>query len=197
MVSYFEEKESETAMATEENRELETEEAVTEQAEETAAEAPEAETEMSETEQLQNEVAELKEKYARVHADFDNIKKRLEKEKYQALEYANEKFAKELIPVIDALGMAVQAADGEAEPTELLTKMKEGVELTLKQFLTVLEKHGVTQVGEDEPFDPNVHHAVQQVDSPDHESGEIVQTFQKGYRYKERTLRDAMVVIAN
>ena len=132
-----------------------------------------------------------------MHADFENIKKRLEREKYQAVDYANEKFAKDLIPVVDALGMAVEAANGEADATELLGKMREGVELTLKQFLTVLEKHGVTQVSEEEPFDPNIHHAVQQVESPDHESGEIVQTFQKGYRYKERTLRDAMVVIAN
>ena len=183
-------------MATEEKTELQN-------AEETAAsqnenaEVAEAEEEVvNEIETLQNEIAELKDKYARVHADFDNIKKRLEKEKYQALEYANEKFAKELIPVLDALGMAVAAADGEADATELLGKMKEGVELTLKQFLTVLEKHGVTQVAEDEPFDPNIHHAVQRVPSPDHESGEIVQTFQKGYRYKDRTLRDAMVVIA-
>lgn len=184
-------------MATEENNELENTEEVTETASNADAETTEVDTEVSELERLQNEVVELKDKYARVHADFDNIKKRLEKEKYQALEYANEKFAKELIPVIDALGMAVDAADGEADAAELLGKMKEGVELTLKQFLTVLEKHGVTQVGETEPFDPNIHHAVQQVDSPDHESGEIVQTFQKGYRYKERTLRDAMVVIAN
>ena len=182
-------------MATEENRDLENAEETVETPETEAAEN-EAEPEVNEIETLQNEVAELKDKYARVHADFDNIKKRLEKEKYQALEYANEKFAKDLIPVVDALGMAVQAADAEAEPTELLAKMKEGVALTLKQFLTVLEKHGVTQVGEDEAFDPNIHHAVQQVESPDHESGEIVQTFQKGYRYKERTLRDAMVVIA-
>jgi molecular chaperone GrpE len=185
-------------MATEEKTELQN-------AEETVIEAAEAQTETAEAEEevaneietLQNEITELKDKYARVHADFDNIKKRLEKEKYQALEYANEKFAKELIPVIDALGMAVDAADGEADAAELLGKMKEGVELTLKQFLTVLEKHGVTQVAEDEPFDPNVHHAVQQVASEDHESGAIVQTFQKGYRYKDRTLRDAMVVIAN
>ena len=183
-------------MATEENRELENAEETVAESQETAEET-DATEEVDEIVKLQNEVAELKDKYARVHADFDNIKKRLEKEKYQALEYANEKFAKELIPVIDALGMAVAAADGEAEAAELLGKMKEGVELTLKQFLTVLEKHGVTPVAEEEPFDPNIHHAVQQVDSPDHESGEIVQTFQKGYRYKDRTLRDAMVVIAN
>jgi molecular chaperone GrpE len=121
----------------------------------------------------------------------------LEKEKYQALEYSNEKFAKDLIPVIDALEGAIKAKDADAEPASLLEKVSEGVELTMKQFLSVLEKHGVTPVCEDEPFDPNIHNAVQQVESPDHESGEIVSTFQKGYKYKERTLRDAMVVIAN
>lgn len=152
---------------------------------------------MNELETIQAELASFKDKYARVHADFDNIKKRLEREKYQALEYANEKFAKDLIPVVDSLGMAISAAEIEAEPAVLLEKLKEGVELTMKQLLGVLEKHGVTPVDESEPFDPNIHNAVQRVDSADHESGAIVNTFQKGYRYKERTLRDAMVVIAN
>ncbi len=150
-----------------------------------------------ELEVLKKEVQTLEDKYARVHADFDNIKKRLEREKYQALEYANEKFAKDLIPVLDALDGAMKAKDMDADPETLLEKVSEGVELTIKQFLTALEKHGVTPVSEDEPFDPNIHHAVQQTDSPDHESGEIVSTFQKGYKYKGRTLRDAMVVIAN
>ena len=153
--------------------------------------------ELNELETIQAELASFKDKYARVHADFDNIKKRLEREKYQALEYANEKFAKDLIPVVDSLGMAIGAAEIEAEPAVLLEKLKEGVELTMKQLLSVLEKHGVTPVDESEPFNPEVHNAVQRVDSPDHESGEIVNTFQKGFRYKERTLRDAMVVIAN
>ena len=143
------------------------------------------------------ELAALKDKYARVHADFDNIKKRLEREKYSALEYANEKFAKDLIPVVDSLSMAIGASASEAEATVLLEKLKEGVELTMKQLLSVLEKHGVTPVDEAEPFDPNIHNAVQKVDSEEHESGAIVTTFQKGFRYKERTLRDAMVVIAN
>jgi molecular chaperone GrpE len=150
-------------------------------------------------EEIVEEAAEeVEDDLERVHADFDNIKKRLEREKYQALEYAQEKFAKDLIPVVDSLEMAIKATEAEeTEPGELLAKVKEGVELTMKQFLSALEKHGITPVGEEEPFDPNVHHAVQQVDSEAHESGEIVNTFQKGYKYKERTLRDAMVVIAN
>ncbi len=160
-------------------------------------EALEEATEENELETLRAALAASEDRYHRVHADFENIKKRLEKEKYQALEYSNEKFAKDLIPVIDALEGAIKAKDVDADPQSLLEKVSEGVELTMKQFLSVLEKHGVTPVSEDEEFDPNVHHAVQQVDSPDHESGQIVSTFQKGYKYKERTLRDAMVVIAN
>ena len=154
-------------------------------------------SEENELETLRAALAASEDRYHRVHADFENIKKRLEKEKYQALEYSNEKFAKDLIPVIDALEGAIKAKDVDADPQVLLQKVSEGVELTMKQFLSTLEKHGVTPVSEDEAFDPNIHHAVQQVDSPDHESGQIVSTFQKGYKYKERTLRDAMVVIAN
>ena len=157
----------------------------------------ENEPELDELERLKLELATLKDKYARVHADFDNIKKRLEREKYMALEYAQEKLAKDMIPVIDSLEGAIAATKVEAEPEQLLEKLEEGVALTMKQFLDVLSKHGITQVSEDEPFDPNIHHAVQKMDSEDHESGEIVNTFQKGYKYKERTLRDAMVVIAN
>jgi molecular chaperone GrpE len=152
---------------------------------------------MSELETITAELASFKDKYARVHADFDNIKKRLEREKYQALEYANEKFAKDLIPVVDSLSMAIGATAIEADANVLLEKLKEGVELTMKQLLSVLEKHGVTPVDESEPFNPDIHNAVQRVDSDEHESGAIVNTFQKGFRYKERTLRDAMVVIAN
>ncbi|PHM17230.1 MAG: nucleotide exchange factor GrpE [Sulfuricurvum sp. PD_MW2] len=179
-------------MSTEVNEEVISEEQLTQnEGEEAVAES------LNELETIQAELASFKDKYARVHADFDNIKKRLEREKYQALEYANEKFAKDLIPVVDSLGMAIGAAEIDAEPSVLLEKLKEGVELTMKQLLGVLEKHGVTAVDETEAFDPNIHNAVQRVDSPDHESGAIVNTFQKGYRYKERTLRDAMVVIAN
>ncbi|MFT7005047.1 MAG: molecular chaperone GrpE [Sulfurimonas sp.] len=146
---------------------------------------------------LQEELLALKDKYARVHADFDNIKKRLEREKYTAVEYSNEKFAKDMIPVMDALQMALTSTASEGSTEELLAKLKEGIELTAKQFTTSLEKHGITMVSHDEPFDPNIHNAVQSVDSEDVESGQIVQTFQTGYKYKNRPLREAMVIVAN
>ncbi|MDD5158165.1 nucleotide exchange factor GrpE [Sulfurimonas sp.] len=146
---------------------------------------------------LQEELTTLKDKYARVHADFDNIKKRLEREKYTAVEYANEKFAKDMIPVMDALQMAVLSTANVADASEHLEKLKEGIELTLKQLTTSLEKHGVKMVSHDEPFDPNIHNAIQSVDHDEIASGQIIKTFQTGYKYKERPLREAMVVVAN
>lgn len=157
----------------------------------------EAEAVENEFDLLQQELNELKDKYARVHADFDNIKKRLEREKYTAVEYANEKFAKDMITVLDALDGAMKSVNSDADKAELFDKLKEGIELTHKSFLTQLEKHGVTVVSPDEPFDPNIHNAIQAVDSEDVESGQIVQTFQTGYKYKNRPLREAMVVVAN
>jgi len=176
----------EPLLSEEENIEINTDEA---QAEEEAVE--------NEFDLLQNELNTLKDKYARVHADFENIKKRLEREKYTAVEYANEKFAKDMVPVMDALEGAMKSADGEADKAELFDKLKEGIELTHKQFLTQLDKHGVTMVAHDEPFDPNIHNAIQAMDSEEVESGQIVQTFQTGYKYKNRPLREAMVVVAN
>lgn len=156
----------------------------------------EAEAVENEFDLLQAELAELKDKYARVHADFDNIKKRLEREKYTAVEYSNEKFAKDMIPVMDALQMALTSTATVTDPQEHLNKLNEGIELTIKQFTTSLEKHGITMVSHDEPFDPNIHNAIQAVDSEDVKSGEIVQTFQTGYKYKNRPLREAMVIVA-
>ncbi|WP_428738944.1 nucleotide exchange factor GrpE [Sulfurimonas sp.] len=174
------------------NEELENSQEVTNDEAQADAEAVENEFDL-----LQNELTTLKDKYARVHADFENIKKRLEREKYTAVEYANEKFAKDMIPVIDSLEGALKSVATEGDKAELFDKLKEGIELTYKQFLTSLEKHGVTMVSHEEPFDPNIHNAIQSVDSEDVESGQIVQTFQTGYKYKERPLREAMVVVAN
>ncbi|RXK13573.1 nucleotide exchange factor GrpE [Halarcobacter mediterraneus] len=147
--------------------------------------------------ELEGKLKESEDKYFRVHADFENIKKRLEKEKYQAIDYASEKFAKDLLTPIDTLEMALAAEEAAKElPTEeLLSKLKEGVELTIKNFYTAFEKHDITLVETDGEFDPNFHDAVMQVDSEDHEDGQIVQQLQKGYKFKDRLLRPAMVSI--
>ena len=156
--------------------------------------------ELTEEEKLQEEINNLKQKlkesedkYLRTHAEFENIKRRLEKEKYSAIEYSSEKFAKDLVPILDTLEMAIKSA----ETTPDLEKLIEGVELTFKKFVDTMEKHGITEVDTDGPFNPNVHEAVMKVDSDDVESGEIVQVLQKGYKLKDRILRATMVSVAN
>ncbi len=147
-------------------------------------------------EQLQAQLKQSEDKYLRVHADFENIKKRLEKEKYQAIDYASEKFARDLLTPIDTLEMALVSAKADLEPLELLAKLKEGIELTIKNFNTAFEKHDIGAIAtQGEMFDPNFHDAVMQVNSDEHEDGQIVQELQKGYKYKERLLRPAMVSI--
>ena len=139
---------------------------------------------------------EAEDKFLRTHADFENIKKRLEKEKYNAIDYASEKFAKDLLAPIDALQMAIISANADVEPEQLVEKLKEGIELTVKAFNKAFEKHDITEVEYDE-FNPEYHNAVQQVPSEDVESGQIVMVMQKGYKFKDRLLREAMVSVAN
>lgn len=141
------------------------------------------------------EAEEYKDKYLRAHADFENAKKRLEKDKANAVAYANESFAKDILAVVDtfenALASIESAADEKSE--EVIEKMKEGIELTYEQLKKILEKHHIKEVECDKEFDPEVHQAVMQVDSDAHESGEIVQVMQKGYKIKDRVLRPAVV----
>ena len=146
---------------------------------------------------LEQQLKDSEDKYLRVHADFENIKKRLEREKYQAIDYASEKFAKDLLAPLDSLEMALQSADVNLDAAELLGKLKEGIELTIKNFNTTFEKHNISKIETDGEFDPNVHNAVMQVDSSDHETGQIVSELQKGYMLKDRLLRPSMVSVAN
>jgi molecular chaperone GrpE len=138
----------------------------------------------------------LNEKYIRAYADFENSKKRLEREKYNSIDYAVEKFAKDLLPCMDSLELALASANNtDANPEELLTKLKEGIELTLTQFTKSLEKNNVEAIETDGEFDPNYHNAVMQVADESKEDGQIVQVLQKGYKLRDRLLRASMVSI--
>jgi molecular chaperone GrpE len=133
---------------------------------------------------------EAEDRYLRAYAEFENIKRRLEKEKYQAIDYASEQFAKDLLPVADALDLALQIDDPEQ-----FEKLKEGLTLTRDNLIKAFEKHGVGAVAHEEGFDPNCHEAIMQVESEDHEENDIVQILQPGYRYKERILRPSLVSV--
>ncbi|MEY3001749.1 MAG: nucleotide exchange factor GrpE [Pseudomonadota bacterium] len=139
------------------------------------------------------EAAEYKDKYLRAHADFENTKKRLEKDKMNAVSYANESFAKDLLAVMDSFENALASMQGSDESSDVLQKMKEGVTLTYEQLKKILEKNHIKEVACAGEFDPEVHQAIMQVESEDHQTDEIVQVMQKGYTIKDRILRPAMV----
>ena len=146
--------------------------------------------------QAEAKAKEAEDKFLRTHADFENIKKRLEKEKYSAIDYASEKFAKDLLAPIDALQMAILSTSADIPAEDLVEKLKEGIELTVKAFNKAFEKHDINEVEYDE-FNPDYHNAVMKTDSEDVESGQIVMVMQKGYVFKDRLLREAMVSVAN
>ena len=149
--------------------------------------------EQSELEKCKEELEAQKDKYLRAHADFENMKKRLEREKATATAYANEAFAKDLLTVLDTFENALKSIEQIESSDEAVEKIKEGMVLTYEQLLNILKKHGVEEVECDKEFDPNLHQAVTQMDSDEHESGEIVQVLQKGYKLKDRLLRPSMV----
>ena len=157
---------------------------------------PEVETsEVDPLEEALAQVAEYKDKYLRTHADFENIKRRLEKDKNNAVSYANESFAKDILAVMDSFENALASMENteEKDSSEIFTKMKEGVKLTHEQLNKVLEKNHIKVVDCDGEFNPELHQAIMQVESEEHEVGDVVQVMQKGYTIKDRILRPAMV----
>jgi len=141
------------------------------------------------------EAADYKDKYLRAHADFENAKKRLEKDKANAVAYANESFAKDILAVLDSFDNALNSIEGadEENTSEVLEKMKEGVTLTHNQLKKILEKNHIKEIDCEGEFNPEVHQAIMQIESEDHEAGDVVQVMQKGYTIKDRVLRPAMV----
>lgn len=144
-----------------------------------------------------NRIAEMKNGYVRAKADVENIRRRSQNEIVSARKYALEKFAQELLGALDSLDQASKVELGETG-SEPVSKMKEGLELTLKQFATAMEKFGITPV-EAAPgmkFNPDLHQAISMAPTDEVEPDHIACVMQKGFLLKDRLLRPAMVVIA-
>ena len=155
-------------------------------------------TKVSELDELRQSVAEWEDKFLRTHASFENSKKLLIKDKAAAVAYANESFANDILSVVDSFDSALAMIDAtETEnDSEVISKIKEGLDLTYTQLTKVLEKNGIKAVECEGVFNPDIHQVIMQVDSEEKESGEIVQVLQKGYTIKDRLLRPAMVSTA-
>lgn len=155
-----------------------------------AAEAPQ---ERSPLEEAEAERDRLKDQLLRVAADFDNFRKRTKKDLEHAERRAKEDVLREVLPIIDNLERAVQAAQNATE----VSSVAAGVEMVLKLFEDTAARLGlekITSVGQ--RFDPSVHDAFQQQESSEHPPGTIIAEYQPGYRLGDRLLRPAMVVVA-
>lgn len=167
--------------------------ATLEASENTGAEPPgELETKLAEAEK---QAAEYKDQALRTLAEMENLRRRTDRDLENAHKYALEKFAQELLPVLDSLEMGVAAARDENAD---VAKLREGTELTLKMFESTIDKFGIKSVHpHGEVFNPEQHQAMTMIDSPDHEPNTIIDVMQKGYLLNERLVRPAMVVVAS
>ena len=140
---------------------------------------------------LQQETVQLRELYLRKLADFDNFRKRKDKEMGDFRRQSNAELLRELLPVVDNLERAVAVGGDDAGG------VRTGVEITLKQFKDVLARHGVVEIDpEGKPFDPSQHEAVTRLHTEAAVPNTVVQVLQKGYLLHDRLLRAALVVVA-
>ncbi|HDH04449.1 MAG TPA: nucleotide exchange factor GrpE [Nitrospirae bacterium] len=144
-------------------------------------------------EELKKSLEEANDKYIRLYADFENYRKVTARNKEELLKYANEDLMTDILTVIDHLELALQHSPGSETPNSLA----EGVELTLKELKSVLEKHGLITIDAlGKPFDPSVHHAMSRIESEDADENTVVKEFRKGYMLRDRVLRAALVGVA-
>ena len=144
--------------------------------------------------QLQEDLLAARDAALRSQADAQNVKRRAEQDVEKARKFALEQFARELLPVVDNLERALEAAGGD---DGALKPIAEGVDLTLKSFLGALKKFNIEAVDpQGEPFDPNLHQAMSMVENSEVEPNSVIAVMQKGYTLNGRLLRPAMVMVS-
>ena len=147
---------------------------------------------------LEARIADLTDRLLRAHAEMDNLRKRTEREREDTAKYAISKFAREVLAVGDNLQRATAAVPpGASDADPALKALVDGVAMTEREFLNVLERNGVKRLDpEGQPFNPHQHQAMIEIDQPDVAPGTIVQVYAPGYVLEDRVLRPAMVVVA-
>ncbi|NTX27598.1 nucleotide exchange factor GrpE [Burkholderia pyrrocinia] len=152
--------------------------------------APAAEAADAALAEAQAKVAELQESFLRAKAETENVRRRAQDDVSKAHKFAIESFAEHLLPVLDSLEAAVSDTSGD------ITKVREGVELTLRQLTSALEKGRVVAINPvGEKFDPHQHQAISMVPA-EQEPNTVVAVLQKGYTIADRVLRPALVTVA-
>jgi len=146
--------------------------------------------EISNLEICQQEIAQYKDQLARVSADFDNYKKRMNREQIQWMQTAQTMVIKDLLTVIDNFERAL------SQKTDETASMYVGIEMIYKSVVQLLTKYGVKEFSEYKEFDPELHEALMHAESADHTPGQIVQVLEKGFMMKDKVLRPAKVTVA-
>jgi molecular chaperone GrpE len=176
------------------NLDLEHELPAAESGEETAPQGAAAAAEpgaASEIEKLKAERDALLDRLARLQAEFDNARKRAARDQQEFREFAAADAIRSILPILDSLERALKAPGAEAGD------FRGGIELIYKQFLDALQKLGVQPiVSVGQPFDPRVHEAIEMVDTAEAKDHQVLEELQRGYKYRDRLLRPAMVRVA-
>ena len=172
---------------------------VNELAEPTSADAAQTAEDASQPEMDQLTVAEaerdrFRDQYLRAAAEMENIRKRSAREREELLKYASLGLMSDLLPAVDNLQRAIEAGAGEDQSGNLL----QGVQMVLKQFEEILARHGAEPIhAQGEPFDPNVHEALQQVPKSDVPPMTVVQELERGFKLRDRVLRPSKVIVSS
>ncbi|MGL4656318.1 MAG: nucleotide exchange factor GrpE [Sarcina sp.] len=140
---------------------------------------------------LENENETYKERLTRIAAEYENYRKRTDKEKERIYTDACEDVLKNMLPVLDNLERAIAVQDTSVEA------LKTGVDMTIKQFIDALKKLGVEEIETADGFDPSLHQAVMHIQDENFDANSIAEVFQKGYRKGEKIIRFTMVKVAN
>ncbi|MDI6801008.1 MAG: nucleotide exchange factor GrpE [Thermodesulfovibrionales bacterium] len=146
------------------------------------------------TEDIKAELEGLKDKYLRLCAEFENYKKKVQKDRDELIRYSTESLIYELLSVIDSMEMALKHSEDSAGLSSSLVK---GVENTVRELNRILEKSGLTAIeAMGKPFDPAYHHAMTQVEADEVESNTVVEEYRKGYIYGDKVLRPSLVAVS-
>ena len=147
--------------------------------------------EPGEQQEEQQPEQEVDDRLLRLAADFENYKKRAARERQEYVTLANERLLKELLPILDDLERALGAAEQHEE-----AKLEEGVRLVHRSLAHLLEREGLKQIDTEGGFDPHVHEALLAQPSEEHDSGDVLDVIQKGYRLGDRVIRPARVIVS-
>ena len=148
-------------------------------------------------ENLRDEIEQLRDEKLRLLADMENLRKRSDRDRMVSIRYGNINFARDILSLGDNLSRALDAIPKDAEKTETITNLINGLRMVQREFTSILEKHGIKKIEAlNQRFDHNFHQAMMEIESEEVEEGIVIQEIQSGYNMHDRLLRPSMVGVA-